>query len=76
MKKNQVFHNFSYYSVSHFSYVLFFNFRDNLLPDISALWTNYPQNHAQMSFMFKFFFILQLAYWVHSYPELYFQKVK
>lgn len=26
--------------------------------------------------MVKFYYVLQLAYWVHSYPELYFQKVK
>lgn len=29
-----------------------------------------------MTFMFKFFFVIQLAYWLHCYPELYFQKVK
>ena len=26
--------------------------------------------------MFKFFFIIQIAYWLHIFPELYFQKVK
>ncbi|KAH6935066.1 hypothetical protein HPB50_003312 [Hyalomma asiaticum] len=26
--------------------------------------------------MFKFYFIIQLAYWLHCYPELYFQKTK
>lgn len=29
-----------------------------------------------MMFTFKFYFILQLSYWVHCFPELYFQKVK
>ena len=29
-----------------------------------------------MTFMFKFFYIVQIAYWLHVYPELYFQKVK
>lgn len=24
----------------------------------------------------KFFYILQLAYWFHAFPELYFQKTK
>jgi len=24
----------------------------------------------------KFFYILQLAYWFHTFPELYFQKTK
>ena len=27
-------------------------------------------------FITKFYFIIQLAYWVHNFPELYFQKVK
>ena len=26
--------------------------------------------------MFKFFYIVQIAYWLHIFPELYFQKVK
>merc|ERR1719412_70203 len=29
-----------------------------------------------MTFMFKFFYIVQIAYWLHIYPELYFQKIK
>lgn len=41
---------------------------------INQLWEGYP--HAQLSFMFKFYFIIQLAYWLHNFPELYFQKVK
>ncbi|KAH9383398.1 hypothetical protein HPB48_024640 [Haemaphysalis longicornis] len=31
---------------------------------------------ATPRFMFKFYFIIQLAYWLHCYPELYFQKTK
>lgn len=49
--------------------------RDDLLLDITSLWTDYPASHAQMSFMLKFFFIIQMSYWLHCYPELYFQKV-
>merc|ERR1712050_475768 len=26
--------------------------------------------------MAKFFFIIQIAYWLHAYPDLYFMKVK
>ncbi|ELU13900.1 hypothetical protein CAPTEDRAFT_175940 [Capitella teleta] len=48
--------------------------QENFLTSISNLWEGYP--HAQLPFIIKFYFILQLAYWVHSYPELYFQKVK
>jgi len=49
-------------------------FREGLLFNVSALWRDYP--NVAMTFLFKFFFIIQIAYWLHSYPELYFQKVK
>lgn len=49
-------------------------FREGLLFNVSALWRGYP--NIAMTFMFKFFFVVQLAYWLHCYPELYFQKVK
>jgi len=42
--------------------------------NISILWEGYP--HNAMTFAVKFFFISQIAYWVHVFPELYFQKVK
>lgn len=48
--------------------------RDGYLLNISKLWQDYP--HNEMTFMFKFYFIVQFAYWLHCYPELYFQKVK
>jgi len=47
--------------------------RDNLL-NVSALWDGYPHNN--MTFLFKFFFIVQISYWLHIFPELYFQKTK
>jgi len=47
--------------------------RENLL-SIRTLWEGYP--HTNMTFMFKFFFIVQIAYWIHVFPELYFQKIK
>ncbi|XP_055345472.1 translocating chain-associated membrane protein 1-like [Paramacrobiotus metropolitanus] len=40
----------------------------------STIWDNYP--HARMDFAEKFFMILQIAHWLHTYAELYFQKVK
>ncbi|KAK7086723.1 Translocating chain-associated membrane protein [Halocaridina rubra] len=49
---------------------------DHMISDITSLWAEYPNGHAQMSFMLKFFFIIQLSYWLHCYPELYFQKTK
>lgn len=47
--------------------------RENLL-SIRSLWESYP--HTNMTFMFKFFYIVQIAYWLHIFPELYFQKIK
>ena len=47
--------------------------RENLFA-VPLLWEGYP--HVHMTFIFKFFFIVQIAYWLHIYPELYFQKVK
>ncbi|KAJ8370659.1 hypothetical protein SKAU_G00106870 [Synaphobranchus kaupii] len=38
------------------------------------LWEGYPHNH--MVFQVKFFYICQIAYWIHALPELYFQKVR
>ncbi|GAB6019917.1 Translocating chain-associated membrane protein 2 [Chamberlinius hualienensis] len=49
-------------------------FRENFVLNLSQLWEGYP--HHQMTFMFKFFFIIQICYWLHCYPELYFQKTK
>ncbi|XP_067118633.1 translocating chain-associated membrane protein 1 [Centruroides vittatus] len=48
--------------------------REGYLLNIGKLWEDYP--HAEMTFMFKFFFIIQLSYWLHCFPELYFQKIK
>ncbi|ESO83155.1 hypothetical protein LOTGIDRAFT_133925 [Lottia gigantea] len=49
-------------------------YRESYLMGISRLWDNYP--HANFPFLVKFYFILQIAYWIHTFPELYFQKVK
>merc|ERR1719211_1014026 len=47
--------------------------RENIL-NVASLWEGYPHNN--MTFLFKFFFIIQISYWLHIFPELYFQKVK
>ncbi|CAM9571498.1 translocating chain-associated membrane protein 1-like [Lampetra fluviatilis] len=41
---------------------------------LSRLWEGFP--HTTMSCYVKFYYIFQLAYWVHALPELYFQKIK
>lgn len=49
-------------------------FKENYLNNISGLWESYP--HSNLSFLVKLYFVLQIAYWIHCFPELYFQKVK
>lgn len=48
--------------------------RENYLSQVSKLWDEFP-NHP-MGFLHKMFFIIQLAYYLHMLPELYFQKIK
>lgn len=50
--------------------------KEESITSLSSLWVGYPEQQAQMSFQRKFFFIMQMAYWIHCYPNLYFQKVK
>lgn len=47
--------------------------REKILLNIWALWEEYPM---PMSASLKLFFIGQLSYWLHCYPELYFQRIK
>lgn len=48
--------------------------KEDLLLNIRSLWEDYP--HLHMPFMLKFFYIIQISYWIHCYPELYLSKVK
>lgn len=50
--------------------------KDENITGLSSLWSGYPEEHTQLTFRTKFFFIIQIAYWLHCYPELYLQKVK
>jgi len=50
-------------------------FRDeNYFQSLNFFWNGYP--HVGLTFFTKLFFVLQIAYWLHMYPEIYFQKVK
>ncbi|NXC22360.1 TR1L1 protein, partial [Corythaeola cristata] len=40
----------------------------------ASLWEYYPRSH--MLFQVKFFYICQIAYWLHALPELYFQRIQ
>lgn len=44
--------------------------------DLTSLWADYPASHALQPYISKFFFVMQISYWLHCFPELYFQRVK
>ncbi|XP_069315282.1 translocating chain-associated membrane protein 1-like 1 [Eulemur rufifrons] len=44
------------------------------LAEPALLWRARPP--SMMTFQMKFFYIAQLAYWFHAFPELYFQKTR
>lgn len=44
--------------------------------DITILWQGYPDIHRYMSISFKLYFIFHISYWLHQFPEFYFQKIK
>ncbi|KAK3699550.1 hypothetical protein QZH41_003927 [Actinostola sp. cb2023] len=48
--------------------------KEKFFPSITNLWEGYP--HNEMSFVLKFYFILQIAHWMHCFPELYFMKAR
>ncbi|KAI6649100.1 hypothetical protein LOD99_6821 [Oopsacas minuta] len=48
---------------------------EKILSQPSVLWSGYYDNHVKMPFITKFYYLIQLAYWLHCYPELYFLKV-
>ncbi|PVD32561.1 hypothetical protein C0Q70_08002 [Pomacea canaliculata] len=43
--------------------------REGYVTGISQLWEGYPKDHAAIPYV-------NIAYWLHCFPELYFQKVK
>lgn len=48
--------------------------KEGFIPHVTKLWEGYP--HNEMSFALKFYFILQISFWVHCFPELYFTRAK
>ena len=48
--------------------------RENYLYTFPSAWKEYP--HSELSYFTKFFFIIQISYWIHNFPELYFQKIR
>jgi len=70
--------SFYVFSVTYAANLLWesFNMEGGYLKFLAALWTGYPEQHSIMPWGLKLFYILQIAYWVHVFPELYFTKVK
>lgn len=51
--------------------------REQLTNSLSSLWIDYPGGqHRDMTAYVKFYFIIQIAYWLHCLPELYLQRVR
>lgn len=48
--------------------------KENLFPKVQEVWMGYP--HLEMPFLLKLFFMLQISYWLHMFPELYFMKAR
>nr|XP_005304683.1 translocating chain-associated membrane protein 1-like isoform X6 [Chrysemys picta bellii]XP_042717061.1 translocating chain-associated membrane protein 1-like isoform X6 [Chrysemys picta bellii] len=47
---------------------------EEFMTNPTLLWKDYP--HSHMFFQVKFFYVCQIAYWLHALPELYFQKIR
>lgn len=63
-----------FFSLMSFLWGLDVMLRDGFFNQLPLLWKDYPEH--PMSFLLKLFYIIQLAYYLHMLPELYFQKVK
>ncbi|KAI1706289.1 TLC domain-containing protein [Ditylenchus destructor] len=64
---------FSTYSLIHAGYILH---EMGLHKDFTLLWNGYPEAHRHITLSTKLFFIFQISYWIHQFPEFYFQKLK
>lgn len=63
----------SFYLISSIWAAIIFK-EEGYFQSLSFFWSGYP--HIGLTFLTKFFFIIQMSYWLHVFPELYFQKVK
>jgi translocating chain-associated membrane protein 1 len=63
-----------FYIVSVLWAFMLFNDEGYFRSGLEYLWRDYP--YTGMSTWTKLYFIIQLAYWLHNFPELYLQKVR
>ncbi|KAI6223579.1 TLC domain-containing protein [Aphelenchoides fujianensis] len=64
---------FALYSAGHALYILH---EMGVHKDFSLLWAGYPEAHRFFPLNYKLFFIFQISFWLHQFPEFYFQKLK
>ncbi|CAI2350030.1 unnamed protein product [Caenorhabditis sp. 36 PRJEB53466] len=68
---------FAAYSIGHAGYIISERPEDFL--DVKSsfrIWSGYPVEHRVMSISYKLFYIFQISYWLHQFPEFYLQKLK
>lgn len=63
-----------FYVVSVLWALMIFNEEGYFRSGLEYLWRDYP--YTGMATWTKLYFIVQIAYWLHNYPELYLQKVR
>lgn len=63
-----------FYVVSVIWAIGLFNEESYFRSGLDYLWRDYP--YTGMTTWTKLYFIVQLAYWLHNFPELYLQKVR
>lgn len=63
-----------FYVISVAWAIMLFNNEGYFQSGLSYLWRDYP--YTGMTTWTKLYFILQLSYWLHNYPELFLQKVR
>lgn len=63
-----------FYVVSVVWAIGLFNEESYFRSGLDYLWRDYP--YTGMTTWTKLYFIVQLSYWLHNYPELYLQKVR
>ncbi|CAA18770.1 Translocating chain-associated membrane protein [Caenorhabditis elegans] len=65
---------FTVYSIAHAFYIVSERLED--FSEVKSVWLGYPTEHRVMSAAYKLYFIFQISYWIHQFPEFYLQKLK
>ena len=63
-----------FYVISVLWGLILFNNENYLYSGLEYLWRDYP--YTGMTTWTKLYFIMQISYWLHNFPELYLQKVR